>query len=55
MLRPILWLLGTCSTPKVVEYGGVVADIHVCSSPDRDPVLGRHRALGFPALIHGVP
>ena len=55
MLRPILWSLGVSETPKVVGSGGVVGDIHVCSTPDRAVVLGHHRALELPARIHCVP
>ena len=55
MLRPILWSLGTCSTPKVVGYGGVVADIHVCSTHDRAPVLSHHRTLELTARIPVFP
>ena len=55
MVRPILWSLGVSETPTVVGSGGVVADIHVCSNPDRDPVLGHRRALELTARIHRVP
>ena len=54
MLRPILWSLGAASTPRVVGSDGIVADTHVCSTPDQAPVLSHHRALELTARIPRV-